>query len=59
MLSHDNFTWDAEAIAKYMEVSRTKEVIVSFLPLSHVAAQVTASFSTQNLKSYVITQNLS
>jgi long-chain-fatty-acid--CoA ligase ACSBG len=41
MLSHDNFTWDAESIAQYMRVSRSNEVIVSFLPLSHVAAQVT------------------
>jgi long-chain-fatty-acid--CoA ligase ACSBG len=48
MLSHDNFTWDAEAIAEYMEVRKTGEVIVSFLPLSHVAAQVTIPLSTQN-----------
>jgi long-chain-fatty-acid--CoA ligase ACSBG len=48
MLSHDNFTWDAETIAEYMEVRKTGEVIVSFLPLSHVAAQVTIPFSTQN-----------
>jgi long-subunit acyl-CoA synthetase (AMP-forming) len=48
MLSHDNFTWNAEAIAEFMEVKRTSEVIVSFLPLSHVAAQVIVPLSTQN-----------
>lgn len=40
MLSHDNFTWDAETIAQYMGVSKANEVVVSFLPLSHVAAQI-------------------
>jgi len=48
MLSHDNFTWDAEAIAEYMKVGRATEIIVSFLPLSHVAAQVMALFSVQH-----------
>jgi long-chain-fatty-acid--CoA ligase ACSBG len=40
MLSHDNFTWDAQAIAQYMGFSAGREVLVSFLPLSHVAAQI-------------------
>ncbi|PNF24131.1 Long-chain-fatty-acid--CoA ligase ACSBG2 [Cryptotermes secundus] len=40
MLSHDNFTWDAKTIAQYMGVSKGNEVLVSFLPLSHVAAQI-------------------
>jgi long-chain-fatty-acid--CoA ligase ACSBG len=47
MLSHDNYTWDAEAIAQHMRVVRAAEVLVSFLPLSHVAAQVMALFSVQ------------
>jgi long-chain-fatty-acid--CoA ligase ACSBG len=41
MMSHDNFTWDAEAAAQYMDVRKGNEILVSFLPLSHVAAQVT------------------
>lgn len=40
MLSHDNLTWDADSVADYMEVTKTKEIIVSFLPLSHIAAQI-------------------
>lgn len=40
MLSHDNYTWDAEAIADYMKVNKANEILVTFLPLSHVAAQV-------------------
>jgi long-chain-fatty-acid--CoA ligase ACSBG len=50
MLSHDNFTWDAEAIAQYMGVSRASEAIVSFLPLSHVAAQVTVNICNSSIK---------
>jgi long-chain-fatty-acid--CoA ligase ACSBG len=48
MLSHDNFTWDAEAITEYMQVGKANEVLVSFLPLSHVAAQVMALFLVQH-----------
>jgi len=48
MLSHDNFTWDAEAIAEYMKVNKANEILVTFLPLSHVAAQVMALFSVQH-----------
>ncbi|KDR23088.1 Long-chain-fatty-acid--CoA ligase ACSBG2, partial [Zootermopsis nevadensis] len=42
MLSHDNFTWDAESIIDHMGISSSNkhEAIVSFLPLSHVAAQI-------------------
>jgi long-chain-fatty-acid--CoA ligase ACSBG len=50
MLSHDNFTWNAETIAQYMGVSRASEVIVSFLPLSHVAAQVTVYMFNSSFK---------
>jgi long-subunit acyl-CoA synthetase (AMP-forming) len=58
MLSHDNFTWDAEAIAQYMEVSRGNEVFVSFLPLSHVAAQVIVYFQFKIQDAYVMTKIL-
>jgi long-chain-fatty-acid--CoA ligase ACSBG len=52
MLSHDNYTWDAEAIAQYMGVNRAAEIFVSFLPLSHVAAQVMALFSVQHSNNF-------
>jgi long-subunit acyl-CoA synthetase (AMP-forming) len=42
MLSHDNFTWDAESVAECVGVGKANESLVSFLPLSHVAAQVMA-----------------
>ncbi|XP_008200673.1 very long-chain-fatty-acid--CoA ligase bubblegum isoform X2 [Tribolium castaneum] len=41
MLSHDNLTWDALSICERLDVKKGEEVIVSYLPLSHVAAQVT------------------
>ncbi|XP_048488655.1 very long-chain-fatty-acid--CoA ligase bubblegum isoform X1 [Plutella xylostella] len=40
MLSHDNLTWDAFAIAERVkDIQPTVDRIISFLPLSHVAAQ--------------------
>jgi long-chain-fatty-acid--CoA ligase ACSBG len=52
MLSHDNFTWDAEAIVEYMKVGKATEILVSFLPLSHVAAQVMALFSVYHTNNF-------
>jgi long-chain-fatty-acid--CoA ligase ACSBG len=40
MLSHDNLSWDALAIGSYLQLKTGQEEIVSYLPLSHVAAQV-------------------
>ncbi|CAG9860307.1 unnamed protein product [Phyllotreta striolata] len=41
MLSHDNVTWDALAIVERLgTIQPGKEVLVSYLPLSHVAAQI-------------------
>jgi long-subunit acyl-CoA synthetase (AMP-forming) len=40
MLSHDNLSWDALAIGSYLKLKTGQEEIVSYLPLSHVAAQV-------------------
>lgn len=40
MLSHDNVTWTANASATVTELKHGEEVVVSYLPLSHVAAQV-------------------
>lgn len=41
MLSHDNFTWDAYSFTVYVDnLQMGKETLVSYLPLSHVAAQI-------------------
>lgn len=40
MLSHDNLVHDAQVIFERVRFVERQEIIVSFLPLSHVAAQV-------------------
>ncbi|XP_018415207.1 PREDICTED: long-chain-fatty-acid--CoA ligase ACSBG2 isoform X2 [Nanorana parkeri] len=43
MLSHDNITWTAAAAGKTVrlrEATDQQEIVVSYLPLSHVAAQM-------------------
>ncbi|CAL8248139.1 unnamed protein product [Merluccius merluccius] len=40
MLSHDNLVWTATAAGVMTELKYGEEVVVSYLPLSHVAAQV-------------------
>ncbi|XP_069353014.1 long-chain-fatty-acid--CoA ligase ACSBG2 isoform X1 [Eulemur rufifrons] len=40
MLSHDNITWMAGAVAKDFELAEKRHVVVSYLPLSHIAAQM-------------------
>ncbi|XP_023699741.2 long-chain-fatty-acid--CoA ligase ACSBG2 [Paramormyrops kingsleyae] len=43
MLSHDNLTWTAYATGKNVrltEADAAQEVVVSYLPLSHIAAQM-------------------
>jgi long-chain-fatty-acid--CoA ligase ACSBG len=41
MLNHDNLTWEAGTIGRRLEgIQYGKEVLVSYLPLSHVAAQM-------------------
>lgn len=46
MLSHDNLTWVSHALALYMDVRVGKDVFLSYLPLSHVAAQVRRAVET-------------
>lgn len=46
MLSHDNITWDAMAVAERLQLTKGTEHIISYLPLSHVAAQVTDVYTT-------------
>ncbi|TDH13304.1 hypothetical protein EPR50_G00053670 [Perca flavescens] len=40
MLSHDNLTWTAYTACSMVNVKYAEEVMVSYLPLSHVAAQL-------------------
>ncbi|XP_024134404.1 long-chain-fatty-acid--CoA ligase ACSBG2 isoform X2 [Oryzias melastigma] len=43
MLSHDNLTWTALSTAKHVRLTDAtvaQEVVVSYLPLSHIAAQM-------------------
>lgn len=40
MLSHDNLTWTAHANSINVDFTPGKEVLISFLPLSHIAAQM-------------------
>lgn len=45
MLNHDNLTWDAYAIGKRLDhIQYGSEVLISYLPLSHVAAQMVDIF---------------
>ncbi|KAM3967533.1 long-chain-fatty-acid--CoA ligase ACSBG2 isoform 2-T2 [Aphomia sociella] len=46
MLSHDNLTWDAFSIGQRVNDVQVGEKLVSFLPLSHVAAQVVDIYIT-------------
>lgn len=49
MLSHDNLTWDALAVLERLDVRRGQEVLVSYLPLSHVAAQLVDIYITMTV----------
>ncbi|XP_053620475.1 very long-chain-fatty-acid--CoA ligase bubblegum isoform X2 [Plodia interpunctella] len=47
MLSHDNLTWDVHAIGERVgDLQPLAERLVSFLPLSHVAAQAVDIYTT-------------
>lgn len=50
MLTHDNFTWDAYSFPGLVDgLQMGKEVLVSYLPLSHVAAQIIDIFISMTL----------
>ncbi|CAK9296945.1 unnamed protein product [Gordionus sp. m RMFG-2023] len=40
MISHDNLTWTSRQVAVMIKVRDHKEVLLTYLPLSHVAAQI-------------------
>ena len=48
MLSHDNLVHDAQEIHRAVQFVLRKETIISFLPLSHVAAQVVDIFTSMS-----------
>ncbi|KFQ30797.1 Long-chain-fatty-acid--CoA ligase ACSBG2, partial [Merops nubicus] len=44
MLSHDNLTWTASMAGRFLmleEAQEKQELVISYLPLSHIAAQMT------------------
>ncbi|XP_040447244.1 long-chain-fatty-acid--CoA ligase ACSBG2 isoform X2 [Falco naumanni] len=48
MLSHDNLTWTASAAGRFIMLTDAKEkqeLVVSYLPLSHIAAQMSDIWS--------------
>ncbi|CAK9293852.1 unnamed protein product [Gordionus sp. m RMFG-2023] len=40
MISHDNITWTARQVAKMTKYKACEEIMLSYLPLGHVAAQM-------------------
>ncbi|PSN55904.1 Long-chain-fatty-acid--CoA ligase ACSBG2, partial [Blattella germanica] len=40
MFSHDNITWSTNLIVEFFGMQDTKEVLVSYLPLNHIAGQI-------------------
>ncbi|KAF7405424.1 hypothetical protein HZH66_004330 [Vespula vulgaris] len=49
MLSHDNLIHDSRAIRKYINFIDTEEILISYLPLSHVAAQIVDIFLSMSV----------
>ncbi|XP_062308698.1 long-chain-fatty-acid--CoA ligase ACSBG2 isoform X2 [Osmerus eperlanus] len=52
MLSHDNLTWTALATGRHVrlaEATQSQEVVVSYLPLSHIAAQMVDIWVTMRI----------
>lgn len=44
MLCHDNILFDAQSLKELLKIAKTEESVVSYLPLSHIAAQVVDMF---------------
>ncbi|KAG5675222.1 hypothetical protein PVAND_005146 [Polypedilum vanderplanki] len=54
MLCHDNFTWITNSVTEYLpNLEMGKEILVSYLPLSHVAAQTLDIYVTLALAATV------
>jgi long-chain-fatty-acid--CoA ligase ACSBG len=46
MLSHDNIYWTATVAADWIQMREGREIIISYLPLSHVAGQMLDIWAT-------------
>ncbi|KAL1449111.1 hypothetical protein WDU94_000344 [Cyamophila willieti] len=54
MLSHDNITFNAAAIVDYIKLTAGSDLsVISFLPLSHIAAQIVDIYSVITLAATV------
>lgn len=54
MISHDNFTWTARSLANRLGVSvESREVFMSYLPLSHMAGQIMDVFLSLSIAATV------
>ena len=49
MISHDNITWTTQNIMEHYVDMTHKERVISYLPLSHIAAQLTDVFAVMQL----------
>lgn len=49
MLNHDNLVYDAKNLVEAFKFENTTEVLVSYLPLSHVAAQIIDIFCSMTI----------
>lgn len=53
MISHDSITWNANTVGlRLPNIKYANEILISFLPLSHIAAQV--SYVNFNMKIGII-----
>ncbi|KAF2885767.1 hypothetical protein ILUMI_20402 [Ignelater luminosus] len=57
MISHDNVTWTAVAVAERLCAEKGKDRIISYLPLSHVAAQIVDIFIATTIAASVYFAN--
>lgn len=53
MLSHDNVTFNSQAIVSYFEIPAATYSVISYLPLSHIAAQMVDIYSVMTVAATV------
>lgn len=53
MLNHDNITWNALSIAERINPEAGEERLISYLPLSHIAAQLVDIFIVISIASTI------
>lgn len=57
MINHDNVTWTALASAERLCAEKGKDRIISYLPLSHIAAQIVDIFIATSIAASVYFAN--